>query len=241
MEDDDRPRIPFWIIVCIAVPLGYVLLINPLFFGFLGDIGDVREEKRETRWLLKERYDQSFKILSFHKPTMLREYEGRVLSKGDNIVFNVRTGSGGSENDYRLRAWAHPIIAPKVSDDTVYEVDFAGSLSAQDEDQDYRDTIFIKNPRDLSIHIKLAYPHKIKRSQLYSIVESFKHKEVGEVQLVLHPMLAAPDIKKMQKQDMSDYIEEHGDQFVEECVIGNYGSIDAEEDIIAASACMDTD
>lgn len=189
---------------------------------------------------LKERYYQSFKIISFEGTKLL--YEGRVLSVKDNIVFNTfKTLSGEPRNDYLLRSWAYPLIAPFVNGETIYEVEFSSSpLSSANKDQDYRDNVFIKNPHDLTINIYLAFSDKTSRTQIYSIIKSFKTNQIRAVNFVLYPMMYPPDLEGMQKQDIHDYHEKHSEQFGGTCVINNYENIQAEEDIVASSECMNT-
>lgn len=243
MDNFRRWKVPFWIIVCILVPLIYLLLINPLFFGFIlspGRLGDKWEAKREVSSFLKDRYKQSFEIISFEKTNLNGGFEGRVLSEDDDIVFNVyKRINGEPRNDYLLSAWANPLISPFVEGNTMYEVNFSSSpLTSSNNDQDYRDEIFIKNPSELTIDIYLAYEGKMNKSQIYSIVENFKLKQIGTANIVLFPMVNAPDLKGVQKYGLLNYHGEHSDQFVDTCVINNYREIETEEDIVAGSECI---
>lgn len=241
------PKIPFWIIVTILVPLVYLLIINPAIFIYLFSSitspGKGTVEKEMHRYL-EDRYNKSFEMITFNRSNLQGRFEGRVRSVDDGIVFNVFQGpSGERQNDFLLKAWAKPLIDPFIqSTNIVYEVKFRQPpLSAETVNPDYRDRIFSEKPQDLYLTVYLLYTNRISSEQIYSIIKEFKNRHVKDVSIILYPMKNPPQLNEIIKQDILDFHADNAQKFLDTCVIDNYEEINAIEDVATISNCVTTE
>lgn len=225
-------KIPFWLIICISVPLIYLFLVNPLFFGQLFSSitspGKGTVEKEVHRFL-EDRYNKPFEVLTLNGTNLHGTFMGRVLSIDDSVVFNVFKGqSSESQNDYPLKEWAKPVIESVIkNNEVVYEVEYkAPSLQFTNREADYWDTNFIKKPQELSLKINFMYINKMSRDQIFNIIKKFKTLKIGKIYLVLYLANKPPDMVLLNELGFEEYYLNNKTRFDETCEILNPDILD---------------